>query len=890
MAENDKHTTPKESITPSFLGGGEDNKDKTDENAPKNASGKVLGGKDFESNATEDLNNAENSAEGGLYNSNDNKSDGKNATESAANAEESPGRFSRFGFGKGKAKKKGKGKKLALIASLGGVLFSSIFAIGLVGIPMLLIGTIDMNLQCTVGICGTTAILEKQSEYVTAEMSTAGEFPAGFSNDLADNGIYVGQVTASGDFVRTDTYIADIDKLTDIATMGHFQANPTESGQLAFLFDNQIINASDFVATVESNPTMYAAFTEATDISARYYYSNGVQEVYDNAGISRNLFRDWKKTHDHETNMQTFNEIKDKALNAASSLNTAGCSTGDCSESGTLSNGSNFAADTIISKVSSAVDGKNASAAELLNMAASASEPYLAATAFVIVEEPIQRARADGTGPVNELMDALGRKKTVTYTDVVTGEKITSEKSVLETTNFAAAISRGTFSKKEANNFSRDRILLATGNADNTDLIQNTSISTNGKKNSSIATNKDSQDEGDSVYNDSSKSSVEIALSKKNSDLFTSVVGGNRIVEGGSFLSKMINTKNIGAMASDSATVAAYNREVETILARRAAADRATLSPFDISSSHTFLGSIVYNFANSVLRNPSSSSPTTSGLNTIGNFVQSSTKNLFGSAIADGDDDETFATLEGECSTVKVALAVGDLYCTSHNTVSTGYMHYTKEDWANSGIGVDISGNIEGESGYADFTNFAMDREATVGIKSADICKAYKAKYDPGLIINIISGLSKLFGTYQECNDGVGDGIATGVKYTLNSSNTDTLLYSGYALYDTVSSLLKNKKSNTAIYRDTYYAAHPRDNSPAGRLARISGMTKEEATIALNYASYLTYLANYDPSTRYAFGVPTFTQPIDFTPTFINPSSNSPLLALLSQTPTKNNV
>ncbi len=37
-------------------------------------------------------------------------------------------------------------------------------------------------------------------------------------------------------------------------------------------------------------------------------------------------------------------------------------------------------------------------------------------------------------------------------------------------------------------------------------------------------------------------------------------------------------------------------------------------------------------------------------------------------------------------------------------------------------------------------------------------------------------------------------------------------------------------------------------------MARISGLSKEEAAIAMNYASYLNVIANYNPATRYAFG------------------------------------
>ena len=905
MAGINNPTSPEESITPSFQGGGEGNENKTDENAPTDASGKVLGGKDFESNAAKDLNNAENSAskEGGLYNSNGNKSDEKNATESAADAEKNPGGFFRSGTDKkGKAEGKGKknSKKLAAIGSLASVLTASVFYIGIIGVPMFFIGTFDMNLQFATRFTETPKVLEEQSEYIAAEMSANGEFASNYANDLADNGIYVGQVTASGDFVRTDTYIADIDKLTDIATMGHFQANPTESGQLAFLFDNQVINATDFVATVESNPVMYAAFAKATDISARYYYSDGVQEVYDNASLSRNPFKEWQKTNDHKTNIQSFNEIKDKELDQSSNLTIAGFYTAQAvreNEKGesytveektntnaSLTNGSNQPADAIIQNAYNTVND-SAKASSLLNTAAFASVPYLAASSFIIVEVPVQQARADGTGPVNELMDILSEKTAITYTDVVTGEQITSEKSVLETTNFAAAISRGTYSEREAKNFSCDAILESTGNSKNSTIVKDTSVTTDGRKKSGIITSL-----GGSSENNISKasSSVNLAFTQKNSALFASIAGGNRIVMGGRFLSNSIDTKNIGAMASDGNTLQAYNHELKTIAARQAAADRATLSPFDISSPNTFLGNIVHNFANSILRNPSSSSPTTSGLNTIGNLVQSSTKNLLGTAIADGSEDDNLSSMVGDCTTVESASAAGDLFCLAHDTVSIDYMDYDKQKWADAGIGVDSSGNITEKSEFAHFVAFAMDRETTVGVKSADVCETYKKETGSNAFGDFFA---KLFGAYESCN-GV-EGIGTGEDYTLSSENGNServKLLSAYARYDKVYSLLSEKKSSVSAFRENFYAKYPRDNSPAGRLARISGMTKEEATIALNYASYLAYLADYDPSTRYAFGAPAVTPLIDFTPTFTNPSSNSPLLALLSQTPTKNNI
>ena len=54
-------------------------------------------------------------------------------------------------------------------------------------------------------------------------------------------------------------------------------------------------------------------------------------------------------------------------------------------------------------------------------------------------------------------------------------------------------------------------------------------------------------------------------------------------------------------------------------------------------------------------------------------------------------------------------------------------------------------------------------------------------------------------------------------------------------------------------YQQRYEATHPKDYSFEGTLARISGMTKDDIAFLLEVSEYSNFLANYDPSTRYAF-------------------------------------
>lgn len=342
-------------------------------------------------------------------------------------------------------------------------------------------------------------------------------------------------------------------------------------------------------------------------------------------------------------------------------------------------------------------------------------------------------------------------------------------------------------------------------------------------------------------------------------------MGGNRIIEGGSYLSNTINLRTLGAMPSDATTIVAYQKEVDMALARKAEAERATLSPFDISSPNTFLGSLVHEFATSLVRRMSegvSGANMTAVVGAAIDLTGDSVNGLFGSAIAEGSE-EKFLTLAGDCATVKQAANTeGDLYCNSHNTISTKYMNYTASQWATELAGDLDNGHVIEDSGLEEYAIYGSDREVTVGVKSAAVCEAWKDN-NPDLIGDIADVLAGVAGIYGSCQHGIDEErnrtlseIATGSKYTLSASNADNATmekYSGYVLYATVASLINESQSSVSRAKEEYYKKHPKDESAAGKIARMSGMTKAEAEVALNYASYLSLVANYNPSERFAF-------------------------------------
>lgn len=906
---------------------------------------------------------------GGLYSGSKKAGEGSEAKE----AEESP--KSLF-TGKGKSllggkKSKFKLAKMSLAVTIVFGIVVAIAAVVMIGTPIFMIGNIDFNLQDVLGFTSTSGILQKQATRIIQKKLQTGRMPSALAGDFAEHGLAVGQVTLAGDFVRTNEYIANVEDLKDLAVLGHVEVTPSE-GELAILYDGKVVKAEDFVATVESDMKMFADYTEALDITARYYYSSDVDEIYRDMGISRGNFGGWVSTNDSKQDQQNFESTLEGMLNSKPSIamdafdpdtevegvTSSGDSTGsnETTESEAPADGSDVPASEIEEPTSrvrrreygtliarpadlpipdknpsnrnemtpqtdtwgngnptskgknnitdvtgdtatqddptarwgddgvvtgttaleyikvaaeKAEDGNgvikaNDRATQLLNAAISASEPYYAANAFMAIEEPIQRARINGDGPVNELMNVLNKETEITYMDVYTHELVTTKKSILTTGNFVSAVSAGKFSNNEAANFGRDRANLVINMTDS-DIVTKTSVATKGKSNSKVFMPNTRGEHGDPELLADLEDSVDMAMVKKNSELMTSQVGGNRIVEGGSFISNTINMHVIAAMPSDSSTVLAYNREARTEVDRIAAAQRATKSPFDISTPYTFMGSIAYSIAGAMIQSGSNKGLISSSMGTLASLTGNSAKELVGSVVADAEEGKNYETTFGSyCDTVSYAASVvGDIYCSSHNTPSTGYMDYGEEDWRDLlGENLDENGNIASKEGSStdlnDFVKLGMDRWATVGLESADVCEQYwnLHKDDPSFNA-LIHNITGWFGIAKVC-DHTPDGLRDGAKYTRSSDNNDVEQvnkFAGFMLYDKVDSLLEQQPSRVSVYREEYYKEHPLDNSEVGIIARRTGMTKEEAEIALAYAEYLTFIARYNPAERYAFGV-----------------------------------
>ena len=797
---------------------------------------------------------------GGFYNRS--KKGVTGGSSQARNEEENPSGFGFTGGGKkksgiGKAKF-GIGKKSAAIVVF--LIILVLAAVVMVGLPMYIIGNWDFNLMKAFGYDRTVEVLEKQARLITGDDLSRGEVPDVLAGKLAAHGFTVGQVATNGDFVRTNVYVADAEKLKDMAVVGNFQVQPSE-GELAVLFDGEVVSAENFVDTVESDPQMYMAFSEMADIGALYYYkSDEVLSVFKDSGLSRSMYASETPTGNDKKDMETYLKLTEKGINKFSEMTVGGYTGATTDDQGNVTTPSSSSdavisgkedAGEIIEDVTSATTAgstkkANEKSAQLLNAAVTAGEPYVAMGSFLAIESPLQQTRINGDGFAHQVMAMAEEKNEVTYTDVYSHKKETIETSILESSNMQATVSDREYSKEEAANFSsQDRIILSMNMSD-AGTIKDTAVGTDGQKKSDVVLGISGGSTGNADDLKPLERIIDVSMITKPSEALPSIVGANRIVNGGANLRYNTDRKAVGAMPSDAKQVAEYHQETDKYLAKRAEMERATKSPFDISSPYTFLGSIVRKMSNSVLKSKSSNNGSLVG--TIASLTEDSVRDLSEGVIADGDDGSFEITSGDYCKTVKNAAKVdGDINCAAKHTLSTGYMERGKDYWK----------KIEDDEGLKDFIVMATDRKATVGVKSAEVCKKYKEKNNNGLD-DFLDFLANLVGTYEVC-DGVPNEVRLGSKWTFSDSNDDekdAKKYAGFLLFDQASSLLEERTSKASEIRKEYYAKHPQDNSRAGFLAEISGMTKSEAELALAYGGYLAYLSRYNPAERYAFGTP----------------------------------
>lgn len=213
---------------------------------------------------------------------------------------------------------------------------------------------------------------------------------------------------------------------------------------------------------------------------------------------------------------------------------------------------------------------------------------------------------------------------------------------------------------------------------------------------------------------------------------YSGIMAGDFFAMGGSALGSKIATFTSGATIGDFDTIASYQKDTSRILAMDAAASRLNSSPFDITNSNTFLGSIASDFSSLMIKNPS----LLSTFSTMSSLTSSSIKGLLPGAFADSAELE-FQTLSGtDCPSSSNMGSQGNIWCIPTVTFDTASIESALSD---SGFDKFLRDNTE-ESTEADssgketttyvartnsdldvFMSYNSGREANFGQRNSNI-------------------------------------------------------------------------------------------------------------------------------------------------------------------------
>lgn len=312
------------------------------------------------------------------------------------------------------------------------------------------------------------------------------------------------------------------------------------------------------------------------------------------------------------------------------------------------------------------------------------------------------------------------------------------------------------------------------------------------------------------------------------------------------------------------------------VIAQDAKEERLTLSPFDITSKNTFMGTILTQMM-SLTNSSGLMSSLTSASTVMSSSIASLTPKVSAvtKTIAESlpDMDEYAET----CPYLASIGAVGDAFCNPYVVTDVSTIGTDPNDVVEQLIesGQVTASSTEGENvkvkddtELAKYIKYCGTRESDFGYADQNIVNEINKKTSVSTGSSVVDnagngaiGSIPVFGDIIDVVESVTTlnnlGYVSGENCVANDSSEWNSEYKLYQRFTEDQSLAESmgiiEKSAVAEYLDEYYEQNPVDNSYEGMLARYSGMEKETVSDLLDVIAYYEYVNEYDPSERYAF-------------------------------------
>lgn len=694
-----------------------------------------------------------------------------------------------------------------------------------------------------------------------------------------------------------------------------------------FQFDGEIIDSKNLSLNYNSNPKFRNAYISARHGRVMGFFDNPALSLYRKIGQSRNVFANYRQTGDSTTDQKSYRQtLSDRFSDYTNTeFNTAKEQTRTDPDGKTnleqVPNGdnidtSNIAGDTpntkarnFLSGVSGKINTANLGCAllqvgNLISVAVAANNIYNNINYFMNNIENSSKTKA-GEGnhaALNQFLNFLTTTTTSKITDSNTNQEISVTGSPLESEGLKSALDpnyapRQTISKNYSLESTMSSVLLA---------LTTNGISTTGcrylrgggaalslalltvpgggfiKTISSFliktATNTALQLGAGTILSFLIPT-IAKSLFTNFADHISGIPAGEALMSGGAASNEALGRSSSGLMPSSRERALSYHQETVLALQQDAETTRLHQHPLDFSSSQTFLGALINKLT------PISSFPSILSFSQLSNLISKSFTALSPLSFASGENT-SFATSFGNCERLESIGAAGDIYCNPRSIADTSITKIDPDDPTylsviNPNLTTDSNGNqtIKEHSELAHFIMYCTERNSPFGVYDANI--ANSLEFSLGSVGDNLPVIEDIVDIANSLKSNSIEAWATGANCVNSANNprwdTEMKYYQLYVEYNRIFDQNGDFEQSTNPvlgFKEHYYQKHPLDQSDAGYLARISGLSKDDATTVLAVFNYFKDYRDYHPEQRLQFASqPTRIPPFNF-------SSNSPIKPL----------
>ena len=369
-------------------------------------------------------------------------------------------------------------------------------------------------------------------------------------------------------------------------------------------------------------------------------------------------------------------------------------------------------------------------------------------------------------------------------------------------------------------------------------------------------------------------------------DLITDIAGedlGNAIVSGANVYMGN-NHRSGGGTPATRESYALFKNEKNKVDAEYARYQRETLSPFDVSSQYTFLGSLV----KQIITFGTTTGGPTNIISTMSSMVTNSVASLLPTATAIDVSNDLITEEEYSkiCPSLASIGAVGDAFCNPYIVSDLSTINMNPDDIvaevdnviATGGLKENLNGDgsINKNSRLAQYILYCDGRSSAFGVADRNIAGDF-AKGDVNTGVGVLdTGLNAIIGVIPVIGDTLdmwsnssqlkavgwvtGESCVAGNNLSSNSdvnspSWSEEMRYYQRYIEDQrlLESIDDNYTSTVTEFLGEYEKENPIDDSYEGILARNSGLPKDVVVAILDYMDYVEYIANYNASERYVF-------------------------------------